>query len=201
MSFDTTIPVIAIATPVCRVFAFAFATLMSHGRLPIAHTLRVYTGHPALKRQWPSHTPVSPPLACMQVIPVTAVGYGNLRLQQRSTDPAPATTFAHLGATTVLSRSISELSVYPTVDPLDSKSQMLVGEEHYEVATAVQKIHRDYGSLQDTLLPSWASSYPSLVPSPAATCRLSVLVRSSVSCRADQAMPAAFFGIATLVVF
>ncbi|KAH9026141.1 hypothetical protein EDB85DRAFT_1893557 [Lactarius pseudohatsudake] len=82
---------------------------------------------------------------------------------------APATTFAHLGATTVLSRSISELGVYPTVDPLGSKSQMLisaslirkelesllVGSEHYEVAAAVQKILREYRSLQDTLLPSW----------------------------------------------
>ncbi|KAH9020153.1 hypothetical protein EDB84DRAFT_1565797 [Lactarius hengduanensis] len=184
MSFDTTILVIAIATPVCRVFAFAFATLMSHGRLPIAHTLRVYTGHPALK----SH-----PAAPTNTSPHSCFGDQQTLL--------PATTFAHLGATTVLSRSISELGVYPTVDPLDSKSQMLVGEEHYEVATAVQKIHRDYGSLQDTLLPSWASSYPSLVSSPAATCRSSVLVRSSVSCRADQAMPAAFFGIATLVAF
>ncbi|EAU88709.2 ATP synthase subunit beta, partial [Coprinopsis cinerea okayama7 len=71
------------------------------------------------------------------------------------TDPAPATTFAHLDATTVLSRSIAELGIYPAVDPLDSKSRMLdpriVGQEHYEVATAVQKILQDYKSLQDII--------------------------------------------------
>lgn len=71
------------------------------------------------------------------------------------TDPAPATTFAHLDATTVLSRSIAELGIYPAVDPLDSKSRMLdpriVGIEHYEVATAVQKILQDYKSLQDII--------------------------------------------------
>ena len=71
------------------------------------------------------------------------------------TDPAPATTFAHLDATTVLSRSIAELGIYPAVDPLDSKSRMLdpriVGTEHYEVATAVQKILQDYKSLQDII--------------------------------------------------
>ena len=69
------------------------------------------------------------------------------------TDPAPATIFAHLDATTVLSRSIAELGIYPAVDPLDSKSCMLdpriVGKEHYEVATAIQKILQDYKSLQD----------------------------------------------------
>jgi F-type H+-transporting ATPase subunit beta len=71
------------------------------------------------------------------------------------TDPAPATTFAHLDATTVLSRGIAELGIYPAVDPLDSKSRMLdpriVGTEHYEVATAVQKILQDYKSLQDII--------------------------------------------------
>ena len=71
------------------------------------------------------------------------------------TDPAPATTFAHLDATTVLSRSIAELGIYPAVDPLDSKSRMLdpriVGTEHYEVATAVKKILQDYKSLQDII--------------------------------------------------
>jgi len=71
------------------------------------------------------------------------------------TDPAPATTFAHLDATTVLSRSIAELGIYPAVDPLDSKSRMLdpriVGKEHYEIATAVQKILQDYKSLQDII--------------------------------------------------
>lgn len=71
------------------------------------------------------------------------------------TDPAPATTFAHLDATTVLSRAISELAIYPAVDPLDSKSRMLdpriVGEEHYGVATGVQKLLQDYKSLQDII--------------------------------------------------
>ena len=71
------------------------------------------------------------------------------------TDPAPATTFAHLDATTVLSRSISELGIYPAVDPLDSKSRMLdpriIGEEHYATATQVQKILQDYKSLQDII--------------------------------------------------
>lgn len=60
------------------------------------------------------------------------------------TDPAPATTFAHLDATTVLSRAISELGIYPAVDPLDSTSRIMdpniVGNEHYEVARGVQKI-------------------------------------------------------------
>ncbi|KAI0227275.1 atp2, beta subunit of the F1 sector of mitochondrial F1F0 ATP synthase, partial [Massospora cicadina] len=71
------------------------------------------------------------------------------------TDPAPATTFAHLDATTVLSRSISELGIYPAVDPLDSKSRMLdpriVGSEHYEIATGVQKMLQQYKSLQDII--------------------------------------------------
>jgi F-type H+-transporting ATPase subunit beta len=60
------------------------------------------------------------------------------------TDPAPATTFAHLDATTVLSRGIAELGIYPAVDPLDSTSRILdpniVGAEHYNVARGVQKI-------------------------------------------------------------
>lgn len=71
------------------------------------------------------------------------------------TDPAPATTFAHLDATTVLSRSISELGIYPAVDPLDSTSRMLdpriVGDDHYSVARNVQKILQDYKSLQDII--------------------------------------------------
>ncbi|CEH19082.1 atp synthase f1 beta subunit [Ceraceosorus bombacis] len=71
------------------------------------------------------------------------------------TDPAPATTFAHLDATTSLSRGIAELGIYPAVDPLDSKSRMLdpsiVGREHYDVATGVQKILQDYKSLQDII--------------------------------------------------
>jgi len=71
------------------------------------------------------------------------------------TDPAPATTFAHLDATTVLSRSIAELGIYPAVDPLDSTSRMLdrriIGDEHYEVARGVQKLLQDYKNLQDII--------------------------------------------------
>ena len=71
------------------------------------------------------------------------------------TDPAPATTFAHLDATTVLSRAISELGIYPAVDPLDSSSRILdpgvVGEEHYQVARDVQGILQRYKSLQDII--------------------------------------------------
>ncbi len=71
------------------------------------------------------------------------------------TDPAPATTFAHLDATTVLSRSIAELGIYPAVDPLDSTSRILdpgiVGEEHYQVARDVQGILQRYKSLQDII--------------------------------------------------
>ena len=71
------------------------------------------------------------------------------------TDPAPATTFAHLDATTVLSRSIVELGIYPAVDPLDSSSRMLdplvVGEEHYKVARDVQEILQRYNELQDII--------------------------------------------------
>ncbi len=71
------------------------------------------------------------------------------------TDPAPATSFAHLDATTVLSRQIAELGIYPAVDPLDSTSQVLdpriVGEEHYRVARDVQKILQTYKSLQDII--------------------------------------------------
>merc|ERR1712135_133424 len=71
------------------------------------------------------------------------------------TDPAPATTFAHLDATTVLSRGIAELGIYPAVDPLDSSSRILdpniVGENHYNVARGVQKILQDYKSLQDII--------------------------------------------------
>jgi F-type H+-transporting ATPase subunit beta len=71
------------------------------------------------------------------------------------TDPAPATSFAHLDATTVLSRAISELGIYPAVDPLDSTSRILdpaiVGEEHYNVARSVQGILQRYKSLQDII--------------------------------------------------
>ena len=71
------------------------------------------------------------------------------------TDPAPATTFAHLDATTVLSRSIVELGIYPAVDPLESTSRILdpriVGEEHYKVARGVQEILQKYKELQDII--------------------------------------------------
>ena len=71
------------------------------------------------------------------------------------TDPAPATTFAHLDATTTLSRSIAELGIYPAVDPLDSTSRILdprvVGEEHFEVARGVQEILQKYKELQDII--------------------------------------------------
>jgi F0F1-type ATP synthase beta subunit len=71
------------------------------------------------------------------------------------TDPAPATTFAHLDATTELSRSISELGIYPAVDPLGSKSRLMdpriVGEEHYNTALEVQMILQEYKSLQDII--------------------------------------------------
>jgi F-type H+-transporting ATPase subunit beta len=71
------------------------------------------------------------------------------------TDPAPATTFAHLDATTVLSRSISSLGIYPAVDPLESSSRILtpeiVGNEHYQVARQVQSILQRYVELQDII--------------------------------------------------
>jgi ATP synthase F1 beta subunit len=71
------------------------------------------------------------------------------------TDPAPATTFAHLDATTVLSRAIAELGIYPAVDPLDSTSRMLdprvIGEKHYQVARSTQKLLQDYKGLQDII--------------------------------------------------
>ena len=71
------------------------------------------------------------------------------------TDPAPATSFAHLDATTVLSRQIAELGIYPAVDPLDSSSRMLdpriVGDRHYEVARNVQEVLQQYKSLQDII--------------------------------------------------
>ncbi len=71
------------------------------------------------------------------------------------TDPAPATSFAHLDATTVLSRQIAELGIYPAVDPLDSSSRMLdpriVGEHHYNIARRVQEVLQQYKSLQDII--------------------------------------------------
>ena len=71
------------------------------------------------------------------------------------TDPAPAATFAHLDATTVLSRQIAELGIYPAVDPLDSTSRILdphvIGQDHYEVARGVQAILQKYNELQDII--------------------------------------------------
>lgn len=93
---------------------------------------------------------------------ITSTGKGSITSVQAVyvpaddlTDPAPATTFAHLDATTVLSRSIAELGIYPAVDPLDSTSRMLdprvIGSEHYEVARATQKLLQDYKGLQDII--------------------------------------------------
>ncbi len=71
------------------------------------------------------------------------------------TDPAPATTFAHLDATTVLSRKITEMGIYPAVDPLDSSSRILdpqiIGEEHYRVARGVQEVLQKYNELLDII--------------------------------------------------
>ena len=71
------------------------------------------------------------------------------------TDPAPAATFAHLDATTVLSRQIAELGIYPAVDPLDSTSRILdpnvIGEDHYNTAREVQAILQKYNDLQDII--------------------------------------------------
>ena len=71
------------------------------------------------------------------------------------TDPAPATTFAHLDATTVLSRAITELGIYPAVDPLESTSRimdpLILGEEHYNVARGVQEVLQKYNDLQDII--------------------------------------------------
>jgi len=71
------------------------------------------------------------------------------------TDPAPATTFSHLDSTVVLSRPLSELGIYPAIDPLDSTSTILqpdiVGQEHYDVARGVQKILQRYKDLQDII--------------------------------------------------
>jgi F-type H+-transporting ATPase subunit beta len=71
------------------------------------------------------------------------------------TDPAPATTFAHLDSTVVLSRAMAELAIYPAVDPLDSSSTILdaniVGQEHYDVARGVQKVLQRYKDLQDII--------------------------------------------------
>jgi ATP synthase F1 beta subunit len=93
---------------------------------------------------------------------ITSTGKGSITSVQAVyvpaddlTDPAPATTFAHLDATTVLSRQIAELGIYPAVDPLDSTSRMLdpriIGDTHYQTARAVQKLLQDYKGLQDII--------------------------------------------------
>jgi len=93
---------------------------------------------------------------------ITSTGVGSITSVQAVyvpaddlTDPAPATTFAHLDATTVLSRQIAELGIYPAVDPLDSTSRMLdprvIGEVHYQTARATQKLLQDYKGLQDII--------------------------------------------------
>jgi len=81
------------------------------------------------------------------------------------TDPAPATTFAHLDATIVLERSIMELGIFPAVDPLASTSRALtpdiVGQEHYDVARGVQKVLQRYKDLQDIIaILAWTNSHP-----------------------------------------
>ncbi len=88
------------------------------------------------------------------------------------TDPAPATTFAHLDATTVLSRSIAELGIYPAVDPLDSTSRMLsariLGQEHYDVARGVQKILQvRYLTIFEIFPPAGVCLLPLPCPDPA----------------------------------
>merc|ERR1712021_91236 len=93
---------------------------------------------------------------------ITSTGKGSITSVQAIyvpaddlTDPAPATTFAHLDATTVLSRAIAELGIYPAVDPLDSTSRIMdpniIGMEHYKIARGVQKLLQDYKSLQDII--------------------------------------------------
>lgn len=93
---------------------------------------------------------------------ITSTGKGSITSVQAVyvpaddlTDPAPATTFAHLDATTVLSRQIAELGIYPAVDPLDSTSRILdpniVGQEHYDVARGVQEVLQRYKELQDII--------------------------------------------------
>lgn len=80
---------------------------------------------------------------------------GSLRTGRRLTDPAPATPFAHLDATTVLDRGISAKGIYPAVDPLGSTSRILdpniVGEEHYQIARGVQEVLQRYKDLQDII--------------------------------------------------
>ena len=118
----------------------------------------------ALMGRMPSAVGYQPTLAnelalCRSASPpprtVPSPGAGRLRARDDLTDPAPATTFAHLDATTVLSRKIVEQGIYPAVDPLASTSRILeadiVGEEHYRVARKVQSILQRYQELQDII--------------------------------------------------
>ena len=86
------------------------------------------------------------------------------------TDPAPATSFSHLDATTVLNRAISEKGIYPAVDPLDSTSRILdpqvVGDDHYRVAREVQRVLQTYKSLQDIIAILGMDEYQKKISSP-----------------------------------
>src|SRR3954464_13006727 len=100
----------------------------------------------AVTRSRRARRPTSPPSTAVQAIYVPA---------DDITDPAPHNAFAHLDATTVLSRPISELGIYPAVDPLDSTSRILdpqyVGPEHYEIAQTVKRVLQRYQELQDII--------------------------------------------------
>jgi F-type H+-transporting ATPase subunit beta len=115
------------------------------GRIPSAVGYQ-----PRWPPRWASCRSASPPPARGP-----SPGAGHLRARRRPDRPAPATAFAHLDATTVLSRAISELGIYPAVDPLDSTSRILdpqvVGEEHYKVAREVQSTLQRYKELQDII--------------------------------------------------
>ena len=103
------------------------------------------------RRKWVRFRSVSHQQRTVQITSVS----GRICACRDLTDPAPATTFAHLDATTVLERSIAELGIYPAVDPLASTSRILdpriVGQEHFEVAHAVQEILQKYKELQDII--------------------------------------------------
>ena len=105
------------------------------------------------------------------------------------TDPSPATTFAHLDATLVLSRQIAELGIYPAVDPLDSTSRILdpniIGQEHYDCARGVQAVLQRYKELQDIIA---ILGMDELSPK-TTSCRSTALARSSASCRSRSSLP------------
>ena len=116
------------------------------GRIPVGGGLPADAGHRHGHAAGAHHVDQKGSITSVQAIYVPA---------DDLTDPAPATSFAHLDATTVLSRQIAELGIYPAVDPLDSTSRMLdpriIGEEHYGVAREVQRILQTYKSLQDII--------------------------------------------------